>query len=213
MLILMPFFLIMTGDSSAGWFSALQSGSGSKAVLYATSFASLIAIIMYKLSARLSIRESFKHSLKGMSGMVPLAILMVLAFTIGSLCNDLGTGLFVAEAAKGFISPALVPALIFLVACFVAFSTGTSWGTFAIMIAIAIPLAQGMETNISLAIAAALGGGVFGDHCSPTSDTSIITSMATANDHIDHVRTQVPYALIGGAITTILYIILGYATI
>jgi tetracycline resistance efflux pump len=213
MVILMPFFLIMTGDSSAGWFSALQSGSGSKAVLYATSFASLIAIIMYKLSARLSIRESFKHSLQGMSGMVPLAILMVLAFTIGSLCNDLGTGLFVAEAAKGFISPALVPALIFLVACFVAFSTGTSWGTFAIMIAIAIPLAQGMETNISLAIAAALGGGVFGDHCSPTSDTSIITSMATANDHIDHVRTQVPYALIGGAITTILYIILGYATI
>ena len=120
---------------------------------------------------------------------------------------------YVAETAQGFISPALVPALIFLVACFVAFSTGTSWGTFAIMIAIAIPLAQGMETNISLAIAAALGGGVFGDHCSPTSDTSIITSMATANDHIDHVRTQVPYALIGGAITTILYIILGYVTI
>ena len=81
------------------------------------------------------------------------------------------------------------------------------------MIAIAIPLAQGMETNISLAIAAALGGGVFGDHCSPTSDTSIITSMATANDHIDHVRTQVPYALIGGAVTTMLYIILGYLTI
>ena len=213
MVILMPFFLIMTGDSSAGWFSALQSGSGSKAVLYATSFASLIAIIMYKLSARLSIRESFKLSLQGMSGMVPLAILMVLAFTIGSLCNDLGTGLYVAETAKGFISPALVPALIFLVACFVAFSTGTSWGTFAIMIAIAIPLAQGMETNISLAIAAALGGGVFGDHCSPTSDTSIITSMATANDHIDHVRTQVPYALIGGAVTTMLYIILGYLTI
>ena len=111
----------MTGDSSAGWFSALQSGSGSKAVLYATSFASLIAIIMYKLSARLSIRESFKLSLQGMSGMVPLAILMVLAFAIGSLCNDLGTGLYVAETAKGFISPALVPALIFLVACFCCF--------------------------------------------------------------------------------------------
>ena len=102
-----------------------------------------------------------------------------------------------------------MPALIFLVACFVAFSTGTSWGTFAIMIAIAVPLAQGMDTNVSLAIAAALGGGVFGDHCSPTSDTSIITSMATANDHIDHIRTQLPYALIGGAITTGLYLVLG----
>ena len=213
MVILMPFFLIMTGDGDKGWFFALQSGSGSKAVLYATTTASSLAIIMYKLAGRLGVRESFKLSLQGMSGMVPLAILMVLAFAIGSLCNDLGTGLYVAETAKQFVSPALVPALIFLVACFVAFSTGTSWGTFAIMIAIAIPLAQGMETNISLAIAAALGGGVFGDHCSPTSDTSIITSMATASDHIDHIRTQVPYALIGGVITTLLYIILGYVSV
>ena len=209
MVILMPVFLIMTGDSAEGWFKALQSGSGSKSVLYATSFASLLAVIMYKVTGKLGIRESFDLSLKGMSAMVPLAILMVLAFAIGSLCKELGTGIYVAETAKQFISPALIPALIFLVACFVAFSTGTSWGTFAIMIAIAVPLAQGVETNVSLAIAAALGGGVFGDHCSPTSDTSIITSMATANDHIDHVRTQIPYALIGGAITTLLYLILG----
>lgn len=209
MVLLMPVFLIMTGDSGEGWFKALQSGSGSKSVLYATSFACVIAMVMYKLSGKLGIRESFDLSLKGMSGMVPLAILMVLAFAIGALCRELGTGLYVAETAKQFISPALVPALIFLVACFVAFSTGTSWGTFAIMIAIAVPLAQGMETNVSLAIAAALGGGIFGDHCSPTSDTSIISSMATANDHIDHIRTQLPYALIGGGITTGLYLILG----
>jgi len=209
MVLLMPTFLIMTGNSGEGWFKALQSGSGSKSVLYATSFACAIAMLMYKLSGKLGIRESFDLSLKGMSAMVPLAILMVLAFAIGSLCRELGTGLYVAETAKAFISPALVPALIFLVACFVAFSTGTSWGTFAIMIAIAVPLAQGMDTNVSLAIAAALGGGVFGDHCSPTSDTSIISSMATANDHIDHVRTQLPYALIGGALTTMLYLVLG----
>jgi len=184
MVILMPTFLIMTGwaDGEASPFKALQSGSGSKSVLYATSFACALAIIIYKLNGVLSIRESFDLSLKGMSGMVPLAILMVLAFTIGSLCKELGTG---------------------------PFSTGTSWGTFAIMIAIAVPLAQGMDTNISLAIAAALGGGIFGDHCSPTSDTSIITSMATANDHIDHIRTQLPYALIGGGLTTALYLILG----
>lgn len=209
MVLLMPVFLIMTGDSGEGWFKALQSGSGSKSVLYATSFAMLLAMVMYKVTGKLGIRESFDLSLKGMSGMVPLAILMVLAFAIGSLCRELGTGVYVAETAKQFISPALVPALIFLVACFIAFSTGTSWGTFAIMIAIAVPLAEGMDTNVSLAIAAALGGGVFGDHCSPTSDTSIITSMATANDHIDHIRTQIPYALIGGCITTALYLILG----
>ena len=211
MVALMPAFLIMTGwtDGGGSAFKALQSGSGSKSVLYATSFACALAIIMYKLTGKLGIRESFDLSLKGMSAMVPLAILMVLAFAIGTLCKELGTGLYVAETAKDFISPALVPALIFLVACFVAFSTGTSWGTFAIMIAIAVPLAQGMETNVSLAIAAALGGGIFGDHCSPTSDTSIITSMATANDHIDHIRTQLPYALICGGLTTILYLILG----
>ena len=211
MVLLMPVFLIMTGDKGDGLFKALQSGSGSSSVLYATTFAVVIAMVMYKLSGKLGIRESVDVSLKGMSGMVPLAILMVLAFAIGSLCKELGTGLYVAETAKQFISPALVPALIFLVACFVAFSTGTSWGTFAIMIAIAVPLAQGMDTNVSLAIAAALGGGVFGDHCSPTSDTSIITSMATANDHIDHIRTQLPYALIGGGITTALYLVLGVA--
>ena len=211
MVILMPVFLMMTGWSESGgnFFKALQSGSGSKSVLYATSLACALAMIMYKLSGKLGIRESFDLSLKGMSAMVPLAILMVLAFAIGALCKELGTGIYVAETAKAFISPALVPALIFLVACFVAFSTGTSWGTFAIMIAIAVPLAQGMDTNVSLAIAAALGGGIFGDHCSPTSDTSIISSMATANDHIDHIRTQLPYALIGGTITTVLYLILG----
>lgn len=213
MVLLMPTFLIMTGwaDGGGNALTALQSGSGSTSVLYATTFACLLAFVMYKGQGLLGIREMFDLSLKGMSGMVPLAILMVLAFALGSLCKDLGTGQYVADVAKAFISPGLVPALIFLTACFVAFSTGTSWGTFAIMIAIAVPLAQGMDANVSLAIAAALGGGVFGDHCSPTSDTSIITSMATGNDHIDHIRTQLPYALIGGGITTVLYLILGFA--
>ena len=213
MVLLMPTFLIMTGwqDGDGSWFKAMQSGSGGKAVLYATTFAVLISMFMNKVSGRLGVRESFDQSLKGMAGMLPLAILMILAFALGTLCNELGTGQYVADTAKGFISPGLVPALIFLVACFIAFSTGTSWGTFAIMLAIAVPLAQNMDTNVSLAIAAALGGGVFGDHCSPTSDTSIITSMATANDHIDHIRTQIPYAVVGGTVTTILYLILGFA--
>ena len=208
-------FLIMTGGGwmslkEVGLFGTLSEGSGSKSVLYATSFAVIGAIGLYKLGGQLGVRESFDSVLSGMSGMVPLAILMVLAFALGSLCKDLGTGDYVAETAKGFISPGLVPAMVFVISCFVAFSTGTSWGTFAIMIPIAVPLALGMEVNPTLAIAATIGGGVFGDHCSPTSDTSIIASMATANDHIDHVRTQLPYALIGGAITTGLYLILGF---
>lgn len=213
MVILMPVFLIATGWNGSGLLGSLQNGSGSQSVLYATTFACAVAFGLYKAQGLLGIRDMFDISLKGMAGMVPLAILMVLAFALGSLCKDLGTGQYVADTAKAFINPAFVPAMIFLTACFIAFSTGTSWGTFAIMIAIAVPLAQGMETNISLAIAAALGGGVFGDHCSPTSDTSIISSMATGNDHIDHIRTQIPYALIGGALTTALYLILGIAGI
>jgi Na+/H+ antiporter NhaC len=95
------------------------------------------------------------------------------------------------------------------VACFIAFATGTSWGTFAIMMAIAVPMAQAMDVSIPLAVGAVLGGGVFGDHCSPISDTTIISSMASASDHIDHVKTQLPYALLAGAAAALMYLILG----
>ncbi len=214
LVILMPVFLVYTGwGSEVGQSNALldifDRASGSKSVLYSVCGAIVMSMVLNKSQGIMGIREMVDVVLKGMSGMVPLALLMVFAFALGDLCGELGTGVYVAEQAKPFLSPALVPVLVFLISAFIAFSTGTSWGTFAIMIAIAVPLAQGLDVNVTLAVAAALGGGVFGDHCSPTSDTSIITSMATANDHIDHVRTQLPYALLGGAITAGLYLILG----
>jgi Na+/H+ antiporter NhaC len=215
LVVLMPVFMIYTGWSAEpGTSNALfpdiaDRASGSKSVLYAVCGAIIVSIILSKSQGIMGLREMVDVVLKGMSGMVPLALLMVFAFALGDLCGDLGTGVYVAEQAKPFLSPALVPVLVFLISAFIAFSTGTSWGTFAIMIAIAVPLAQGLDVNVTLAVAAALGGGIFGDHCSPTSDTSIITSMATANDHIDHVRTQLPYALLGGAITAVFYLGLG----
>ena len=106
-----------------------------------------------------------------------------------------------------------LPAIVFVISSFIAFSTGTSWGTFAIMLAISIPMAEVHHADLTLVIAATLGGGIFGDHCSPISDTSIISSMASASDHIDHVRTQLPYALIGGLITTAIYLFMGVAGI
>lgn len=216
LVLLMPVFLIFTGwastaDAPNSFFDIINRASGSKSVLYSVCGAILVSMALNKSQGIMGIREMVDVILKGMSGMVPLALLMVFAFALGTLCGDLGTGIYVAEQAKPFLSPALVPALIFIISGFIAFSTGTSWGTFAIMIAIAVPLAQGLDTNVTLAVAAALGGGVFGDHCSPTSDTSIITSMATANDHIDHVRTQLPYALLAGTGATIIYLILGFA--
>jgi tetracycline resistance efflux pump len=98
---------------------------------------------------------------------------------------------------------------VFLVAGGIAFSTGTSWGTFAIMLPIAVPAAQTLGLPLAPFVAASLAGGVFGDHCSPISDTTIISSMAAATDHIDHVRTQLPYALIGGAVAALCFALLG----
>ena len=206
---LVPVFLVMTGEGEA-WFARMQDGSGSSAVLYATTFAVILAVVMYRLQRVVRFKDSVETSLRGMAAMLPLAILMLLAFALGDLCRALGTGAFTAEVTSGFLTPGLMPALVFLISCFVAFSTGTSWGTFAIMLPIAVPLAASYGLDPSLAIAAAIGGGVFGDHCSPTSDTSIIASMATGSDHIDHIRTQLPYALIAGGITVALYLVLGF---
>ena len=160
----------------------------------------------------MKLKEMVNLILKGISELMPLALLMMLAFAIGEACNQLGTGAYVANWSKEWISHEYLPAIVFVISSFIAFSTGTSWGTFAIMLAISIPMAKVHGAELNLVIAATLGGGIFGDHCSPISDTSIISSMASASDHIDHVRTQLPYALLGGLITTLLYLALGMMT-
>ncbi len=221
MVLMMPVMLAYTGWESAltdrsteGFFGkvfyAIGKGSGSTSVLTSLIISLLIAMIMYAIQGIMNLKEMVDLTLKGIGSMMPLALLMLMAFAIGAVCKELQTGLYVAEVAKAWLSPALVPFIVFLVSCFIAFSTGTSWGTFAIMIAIAVPMAQGMDANVHLAIAAALGGGVFGDHCSPISDTSILSSMASASDHIDHVKTQFPYALVCGGITAFLYLVIGF---
>ncbi len=233
MVFLMPTFLIYTGWDKAvafaaeaakqagtepygfwhtAWISLSKGfGSGSAAVLYAVTFAIFIAMTLYRAQGLMKITEMVEISLKAMAGMVNVAILAVLAFALNAMCKELGTGAFVADVFKGTIAAGFIPALIFVIAAFIGFSTGTSWGTFSIMIPVAVPLAHGVDgVNMYMAVAAALGGGVFGDHCSPTSDTTIIASMSTANDHIDHVRTQIPYALVAGTGATLIYLVLGF---
>jgi tetracycline resistance efflux pump len=151
--------------------------------------------------------------MKGMGGLIPMGLLMVFAFTMGATCKTMGTGPYVAGLATATIHPALVTPLVFLVACFISFATGTSWGTFAIMMPIAVPLAQNMGLSLPLMVSAVMGGGVFGDHCSPVSDTTIISSMATACDPIDHVNTQLPYALTAAAGALIFYFVISYIQI
>jgi Na+/H+ antiporter NhaC len=164
----------------------------------------------YKAQGIMGIREMVEDTLKGISGMIPLALLMLFAFAIGTLCKQhLGTGIYVAEITKSWLSPSFAPLLIFLISCFVAFSIGSSWGTFGIMIPIAVGMGGELGANDYMVIAAALGGGVFGDHCSPISDTTILSSMASATDHVDHVKTQLPYAFIAGSIAAVGYLVLG----
>ncbi len=218
MVFMMPINLAYTGWSKVEKFSsfsdhlsqAIGKGSGSSSVLYAVITAIVVAMILYKAQGMMNMKEMVDLTLKGISELMPLALLMLLAFAISNACKELGTGPFVANWSKDWLSPEFLPAVVFVISSFIAFSTGTSWGTFAIMLAISIPMARIHGVDLTLVVAATLGGGIFGDHCSPISDTSIISSMASASDHIDHVKTQLPYALIGGVITTILYLILGF---
>lgn len=217
MVLIMPFFLVYSGWDSqiAGstfdkiWFS-IGNGSGSEAVLNACFTGFFVAIGMYFLQKRLTIKSLITESFKGMNEMLVMAVLMVLAFAIGNLCNELGTGIYVSRITESWLLPEIAPALVFLISAFIAFSTGTSWGTFAIMMSIALPLNFAIESNLYLMVAAVLGGGVFGDHCSPISDTTLIASLASGCDHIDHVRTQLPYALFTGGISVVLYAIAGF---
>jgi len=219
MVIMMPINLAYTGWSKVEnshsftdhLSQAIGNGSGSSSVLYSVLASIFVAMILYRAQGIMKTKEMVDLVLKGISELMPLALLMMLAFAISDACNQMGTGQFIANWSKDWLSPQFLPAIVFLISSFIAFSTGTSWGTFAIMLAISIPMAEIHQSELTLVIAATLGGGVFGDHCSPISDTSIISSMASASDHIDHVRTQLPYALIGGTIATILYLIMGFA--
>lgn len=221
MVLMMPVFLVYTGWNQVEDYTsignhisqAIGQGSGSSSVLYAVVTSLIVAFVMYRIQGVLKTKEFVDITLKGISELMPLALLMLLAFAIGDACKALGTGDFVANWSKEWLSPQFLPAIVFIISSFIAFSTGTSWGTFAIMLAISIPMANTHQVELPMVIAATLGGGIFGDHCSPISDTSIISSMASASDHIDHVKTQMPYALIGGLITVIFYLILGFTLI
>ncbi|GAK02745.1 Na+/H+ antiporter [Geomicrobium sp. JCM 19037] len=148
--------------------------------------------------------------MKGIKGMMLVFVILILAWSIGSVSSEVGTDQFLVNVAEqSLISPAFIPILIFIAGGIIAFTTGTSYGTFAIMIPIAIPLAVSMDISLPLAIAAVLSGGIFGDHCSPISDTSVLSSAGAASDHIDHVNTQLPYAITAGIVGMICFFIAG----
>jgi tetracycline resistance efflux pump len=206
MVLAVPMGLYLTGDGD------IFKGSGSTSVYYATIVTLIVMYIFYLSTGRLSHRAFFDGLFKGMGEMLPIAAILLLAIFIGKVIGDLGTAAYLASLLQGSISPVVMPMLIFLTAAATAFATGTSWGTFSIMMPIALALAASMHLDIPLVIAAVISGGIFGDHASPISDTTIISSMAAGCDPIEHVRTQLPYALIGGALAALAFFVAGSLT-
>lgn len=208
-----PFYLFLTGyakigNMDAGLFKIITSGSGSSAVLFSvvTSIAVSIGLIMYQKQATFD--RLFSDMLGGSGKFINLSLLMLLAFAIGQISTSLQTGEFIAGYVQDITNPSLIIGGVFIASCFISFSTGTSWGTFAIMIPLAIPIATSLDLSYSMTVAAVLSGGVFGDHCSPISDSTIISSMATGCDLMNHVKTQLPYALLAALISLLLFLFL-----
>lgn len=187
----------------------LRKGSGSFSVFWAIVSALFILILMIKSFKVMSIKEIFQHAMGGIRYMFPAVAILVLSFAFGDAIKELGTGVYVSHILNIEVPQYLLAPIIFLAAGFMAFSTGTSWGTFAILIPIAVPIAQQTGLPVEFLVAAVLGGGIFGDHASPISDTTVVASIASGCDHFEHVKTQLPYALVGGILTLIIYLLIG----
>jgi Na+/H+ antiporter len=194
----------------------LMEGSGSTAVLWAVGTALGAALLLYAIPrslregrATLTPGTSMDWIVKGASGLVPVTLLLVLAFALGQVSQALEMGDYVVQIV-GEQGPAWwMPVLVFAVSSFVAFTLGSSWTAFAILIPVVMPLAVKVALPSSLMLGAVLSGGIFGDHTSPLSDTSIISSMAAASDHVDHVNTQMPYALVQAGLAAVAFVVAG----
>jgi len=193
MVAMMPVSMYVTGNGD------LMAGSGSTSVLWAVLTAIGVAWLLSLGQRLLDLEALSRASLKGAGALTGMALVLLFAITLAAVTVEMGTGEYVAGIVGGRVPlPVLLP-LLFLVAGGIAFATGSSWGTFGIMLPMAVPLAATLGLSATPFIAAVLSGGVFGDHASPISDTTIISSLASASDHIEHVRTQIPYALLAGA--------------
>ena len=200
---MMPLGLLVTGQGD------LFDGSGSTSVLWAVLAGLATAWVLLLAQRGMTVTQLTETGLRGAGGMLGMALILLLALALGSITRELGAGPFVAELVAGALPPWLFLPLVFVVGAVVAFSTGTSWGTFAIMIPIAVPAAEAAGLPLAPFLAASLAGGIFGDHASPISDTTIMSSLAAATDHIAHVRTQLPYALLAGAVAVAGFAIVG----
>ena len=152
-------------------------------------------------------KETFDMYINGMKGNLFLVLVLLFAWSLSAVCKELGTANYIVSAMEGSFPAWLVAPMLFFVGSLISVATGTSYGTFAILMPIAVPMANALGAPLIISIAAVFSGGIFGDHCSPISDTTLLASMGAACDHIEHVKTQLPYALLVGGITLAIYAI------
>ncbi|MGY0692049.1 Na+/H+ antiporter NhaC family protein [Virgibacillus sp. FSP13] len=172
------------------------------------AFAMTVVGIILALVQGMGLKKCEDTLLGGIRTMLPALVIIVLAWSIGTVTSELGTAEFVVNATEGWMTAALVPFLVFVIGMFISFATGTSWGTMSILTPIAIPLAFsiGGIDLVHIVIGAIFAGAIFGDHVSPISDTTVMASIFAESDHIAHVNTQIPYALVPAGITGVLYL-------
>lgn len=203
MVLSMPLSLYITGNGD------ITAGSGSTSVLWAVLLALACCWALVLFDRRGNVDELMRTFLRGAGDLLPVAVILLFALALGDVANLLGTGTYVAQLAREAIPLSLLLPLLFILSAFIAFSIGSSWGTFAIMIPLAMQIALSLDFNPGYFLAAVLSGSIFGDHASPISDTTVVASMASATDHIDHVRTQLPYALTCAALAVPAFFLLG----
>jgi Na+/H+ antiporter NhaC len=206
--------LYATGRASAGEGASLMDIFGDAdpfaTLLWGSLAGCLVAIGLSVAQRLLTLQEALDAWVGGMRSMLIAMVILVLAWSLGAVTQQVGTAQFLAALLEGNLPLQLLPVVVFVTAAAIAFSTGTSWGTMAILIPLVIPLTVtlggggnfdgGEHYSILLgSISSVLAGAIFGDHCSPISDTTVLSSMASGCDHIDHVRTQLPYALLVAA--------------
>lgn len=176
-------------------------------LLWASLLGSIAAIALTAAQGILTLQQTMDAWIAGLRSMILAMVILVLAWSLGAVTEQLGTAQYLSSALEGNLSVRLLPVIVFVIAAAVSFATGTSWGTMAILIPLVIPLGATLTTANDLAmdghytillgvVSSVLAGSIFGDHCSPISDTTVLSSMASACDHMDHVRTQLPYALL-----------------
>lgn len=207
--------MIYTGGFFSGtdFVTAFSQSDASTGLAMGSAFGLMFAIIFYMIRRVVNFRDCMGCIPEGFKAMVPAIMILTFAWTLKAMTDSLGAAVFVEEAMRSVAGgiEVILPAIIFLVGCGLAFATGTSWGTFGILIPIVVAVFEKSSPEMMIiSMSACMAGAVCGDHCSPISDTTIMASAGAQCDHVTHVSTQLPYAILAAAVSFVTYIVAGF---